>query len=165
MPDYWLDADSFITPSRGPYRFSVLPPFWDYLEQKAQEQIIGSPEIVLTLELIGSDPKKADELEIWAKQQQGILFIPPNKSVQTVYSEVVESVTHNSRYVIYEVQLFLSGADPWVIAYAKALGGKVVTFETTKPLQKKPKIPDVAATFGVRCISLWDMLTELGASF
>ena len=165
MPDYWFDADSFVTPSRGPYRFSVLPQFWDYLEQKAHEQIIGSPEIILTQELMGSDPKKADELEIWAKRQQGTLFIPPDKSVQVVYSEVVESVTQNSQYAIYEVQKFLSGADPWVIAYAKALGGKVVTFETPQPLARKPKIPDVAVAFGVRCISLWDVLTELGASF
>ena len=53
-------------------------------------------------------------------------------------------------------------ADPWVIAYAKAYGGKVVTFESSKPLQKKPKIPDVAELFDVKCIDIWDVLDELG---
>ena len=38
MPDLWLDTDSLVTPSRGPYRFGTLPKFWDYLEQKAEEQ-------------------------------------------------------------------------------------------------------------------------------
>ncbi|MFQ5827189.1 MAG: DUF4411 family protein, partial [Dehalococcoidia bacterium] len=60
---------------------------------------------------------------------------------------------------------FLSGADPWVIAHAKALGGRVVTFEKPEPISTKPKLPDVAGEFGVKCISLWDMLTELNASF
>ncbi|HJX12868.1 MAG TPA: DUF4411 family protein, partial [Dehalococcoidales bacterium] len=101
MPEYWFDSDSFITPSRGPYRFSRGTQFWDYLEQKAYEKVIGSPEIILTQELTGSDPKKADELETWAKKLRGILFIPPDKSVQEFYSQIVESVNLNKRFKIY----------------------------------------------------------------
>lgn len=161
MVDYWFDTDSFITPSRGPYRFSRGTQLWDFLEKKAHEKVIGSPEIVLTMELTGSDPKKADDLEKWAKQLKGTLFLPPDKYVQDYYSQIVETVNLNEQYKIYEIQSFLKGADPWVIAYAMTYGGKIVTFENSKPLSKKPKIPDVAALFGLSCINLWDALDEL----
>ncbi|HJX13119.1 MAG TPA: DUF4411 family protein, partial [Dehalococcoidales bacterium] len=60
---------------------------------------------------------------------------------------------------------FLKGADPWVIAYAKAHGGIVVTFETPAPFAQKPKIPDIADLFGVKHKNLWDVLDELKATF
>ena len=47
MPDFWFDTDSFVTPSRGPYRFATLPKFWEFLEQKAEEHVIASSEFVL----------------------------------------------------------------------------------------------------------------------
>ena len=65
----WLDSDSLITPSRGPYRFATIPAFWEYIEQKANEQVLASSVFVLG-ELAGS----GDELEAWAKRHQGILF-------------------------------------------------------------------------------------------
>ena len=74
MPLFWLDTDSLVTPSRGPYRFGTVPKFWEFLEQKAGEEIIASSEFVLQ-ELIGGK----DQLEIWAKQQQGTLFLMPDQ--------------------------------------------------------------------------------------
>ena len=160
MPDFWVDTDSLVTPSRGPYRFATLPKFWEFLEQKASEEVIASSELVLK-ELIGN----GDQLEEWAKRQQGTFFLPPDQAVQEALSQIAESVTHNKRYADHHVAYFLKGADPWIIAHAKALGGKVVTFEKPEPTSTKPKIPDVAGEFNVKCISLWDMLTELHASF
>lgn len=162
MPTYWFDSDSLITPSRGPFRFSRGTKLWDFLEQKAIEHLIGSPSVVLNLELTHPDPKKADALEQWAKKLDGILFLPPDYSVQQYYAQIVQDVTANPQYKIFAVQPFLQKADPWVIAYAKAYGGRVVTFESSKPLQKKPKIPDVADKFGVKCLNIWDALDELG---
>lgn len=124
MPDLWLDTDSLVTPSRGPYRFGTLPKFWDYLEQKAEEQVIASSEFVLK-ELIGSD--EPDELETWAKRLGGKLFLSPDQAVQQMFSQIAESVKNNSRYDDHQVAKFLNGADPWLIAHAKALGGRVVT--------------------------------------
>jgi hypothetical protein len=161
-PSYWFDSDSFITPSRTSHKFSRGTRLWDFLEQKAQNHVIGSPSVVLNLELTHSDPKKADALEKWAKKLDGVLFLQPDKSVQTFYAQVVSAVNVNPQYKAFENQAFLAKADPWVIAYAKAYGGKVVTFECSKPLQKKPKIPDVAEQFGVKCITIWDALDELG---
>ena len=165
MPDFWFDTDSFVTPSRGPYRFKTVPKFWEFLEQKANEHIIASPEFVLEQELTSSKPEHADDLEKWAKKQQGTLFISPNEAVQNAYSLVAESVRTDPRYASQHVTKFLDGADSWVIAYAKALGGRIVTFEKSESRSSKPKIPDVAGKFGIKCINLWDVLTELKASF
>lgn len=161
-PSYWFDSDSFITPSRTSHKFSRGTRLWDFLAQQAKNQVIGSPSIVLSLELTHTESKKADDLEKWAKKLDGVLFLPPDNSIQLCYTQIVQAVNDNSQYKVYETQLFLAKADPWVIAYAKACGGKVVSFECSKPLQKKPKIPDVAASFDVKCVNLWDILDELG---
>lgn len=161
MFDFWLDTDSFVRPYREAYRFATVPKFWEFLEQKSKEQVVVSSELVLQ-ELDDNDP---DELGVWAKQQKGMLFLAPTEAVQQVLGQIAESVKNNKQYADYWVHKFLGGADPWIIAHAKAIGGRVVTFEKPEPYSKKPKIPDVAAPFGVKCISLWDMLTELKASF
>lgn len=156
MPDFWLDADSLINPSRGPFRFSTSPRFWEFLEQKAREGIIASPEMVFQ-ELAGN----GDPLEEWAKMQRGHFFKTPDENVQEVLSRVANYVGANSRYEPQHIARFLAGADPWVIAHPLALGGRIVTFERPEPTSKRPKIPDVAAHFGLQCIELWDLLSEL----
>ena len=161
MRDFWMDADSFITPHRGPYRFEAVPQYWDFLRQKAEEGVIGSPELVLDLELTSSDPAKADRLEKWARSLKGILFLPADAAVQAKYSEVAQYVRTNPRFHKHWVAPFLGKADPWVVAYAAALGGRIVGFEKPEPLAKKPKVPDIAAYFGVTCINVYDMLAEL----
>ena len=161
MPDFWMDSDSLIIPHRGPYRFGSIPQFWDFLEEKAREGVIASPELVLVKELSAGPGDEQDVLEQWAKELKGIMFLEAGESVQSSYNEVVDYVQNNSRFKDYWIAKFLDGADPWVIAYAKAIGGRIVTFETPQPEAKKPKIPDVAGHFGIRCINLYDMLTEL----
>ena len=158
MPDFWMDANSFITPHRTAYRFDMVPQFWDFLKQKAEEGVIASPDFVLG-ELCGSDPKKEDALEKWAKPLKGIMFLDADEFVQASYKQIADYV--NGNYKPQWIAKFLDGADPWVIAYAKAHGGKIVTFETPASLSQKPKIPDVAGHFNVKCITIWDMLSEL----
>jgi hypothetical protein len=165
MPDYWLDTNSFITPSRGPFRFPRAIKFWDYMEEKDKEHVIGSPVLVLTKELYPDGIKKPDGLATWAKQQKDTLFIDPNEKVQNIFSQIAERVKLEPRYHAEHVVKFLDGADIWVIAYAKVFGGKVVTFEKSEPLSSNPKIPDVACSFGVLCINIWDMLDDLKAPF
>lgn len=161
MPEFWLDSDSLITPHRGPYRFEAVPQYWDFLKEKAQQGVIGSPELVLDKELTSSNPAQADALERWAKPLRGILFLPPDSATQLRYNDVAQYVQTNARFKQHWIAPFLDGADSWLVAYALALGGRIVTFEKPEPLAKKPKVPDIAQHFGVVCVSLWDMLTEL----
>lgn len=162
MPEYWLDANCLITAHRTAYRFSFDSPFWDFLETKAHEGVLGIPQIVFDQELdSGKKIAEKDELELWARELRGILFLPPNDSVQTEYGKVATYVQNNGRFVQHHIAGFLAKADAWVIAYPMALGGRIVTFEASAPKSTKPKIPDVAGEFGIKCLHLWDMLDEL----
>lgn len=166
MFDFWLDADSLIKPYREAYSFDRVPKFWKFLEEKAKEQVIVSSDLVLReLEEGCSDKKHPDELLVWARIQRGVFFLPPTESIQQMVGQIGTYVESNAQYAPWHIQDFLGGADPWVIAHAKILGGRVVTFEKSAPNSKKVKIPDVAARFSVNCISLWGMLDEFKAQF
>lgn len=162
MPDFWFDTDSFVTPSRGAYRFGILPQFWDFLEQKAKEQVFASSKYVYG-ELTGSE--HPDDLEIWVRKVETVFFLEPDESVQQAYRHIAEIVVNEPRWRAHHVTKFLNDADPWIIAYAKALGGRVVTFEKSQPQSSKPFIPDVAQRVDVVCICLWDVLSELKVKF
>jgi len=166
MPDYWLDANSLILPYREMYTFTRVPKFWTFLEQEASKEVIVSSYLVLKEIEDGCSGKEPDELLIWARTQRDILFLPPNDDIQKIVKEINTYVESNKKYAPWHVQRFLSKADPWLIAHAKVLGGRVVTFEKTPAANStKVKIPDVANKFGVDCLSLWNMLDELKPQF
>jgi hypothetical protein len=162
MVAFWFDSDSLVTPNRGAYRFSILPQFWDFLEQKAQEHLFASSKYVYD-ELVGNE--HPDDLEKWAKKVNTSFFLDPDESVQKAYAQIAELVVHEPRWKAHHVSKFLEDADPWIIAHAKALGGRVVTFEKSSPQSAKPFIPDVAVKIDVKCICLWDVLSELKVTF
>ena len=160
MPD-WLDSDSLITASRGPYRFSLLPAFWSYIEELGELQILLSSTFVLNELMDGGD-----ELRDWARRQSSTTFFrTPSQAVQEANRLIVDRVNNDSRYAPHHIRRFLAKADSWLIAHATVEGGRIITFEKPEPNSKKPKIPDVGRQFGVSCINLWDFLSELGAGF
>ena len=157
MPNYWLDADSMIRTKNGPYGFDIAPSFWKFIEQKMNEGIVSSSSMVFG-ELENGDE---DDLLIWARQQKGNgHFVEPDTVVQTIFRQIATYV--NDNYPQFQASEFLDGADPWIIAHAKAYGGRVVTFEVPAPNSNKPKIPDVAAQFEIRTLNIYQMVRELG---
>lgn len=158
MLDFWLDTDSFIQPKDGPYGFDIAPGFWDFLKKKAREGIIASSS-----EVYKELKQGEDDLLHWARQQQDEIgfFTEPDPIVQTIYREIAAYV--NKKYPQHQSEAFLTGADAWIIAHAKAYGGRVVTFEkAAAPNSRKAKIPDVAANFGVNCLNVYEMVRDLG---
>ena len=124
MAEYWLDTNTFIHAKNGPYSFDIAPGFWSLLEQKASEGVIASTTLVYD-ELVNNFQ---DELSDWAKAQRASgLFVEPNELVQVTFQQIADYVTQS--YEVNQAAEFLSGADPWVIAHAKAHGGRVVTQE------------------------------------
>jgi hypothetical protein len=156
LPD-WVDSDSLIVASRGPYRFNVIPAFWNFIQEKATQQILASSERVLNELLDGED-----QLRDWAIQQQDTFFRIPTEPVQESYRQIVHHVSNDGRFARQHVTRFLAKADPWLLAHAKVEGGRIVTFEKSEPYSRRPKIPDVGNTFGIRCVNLWDLIDELG---
>jgi len=127
-------------------------------QAQARAGKIGSPEIVYDKEL----DSKGDALAQWAKPLKGTLFLPPEAEDQIKLAEIADYVQGNPRFKPQWVAPFLAGAVPWLIAYARARGGRIVTFEKPEPLSTKPKIPDIADRYDVKCLNVWDMLSELG---
>ena len=159
VPDYWLDSDALMTPKDAPYRFEMIPQFWEFIERKADEGIIASSVLVYKeiCEAYDDDP-----LRTWAEARPGPpLFLEPDEAVQRCMNEVANYV--NANYEAPWAGKFLSGADPWLIAHAKAKGGRVVGFEREHGLGgKEPKIPNVCLALGLpNRINTYAMLAEL----
>jgi hypothetical protein len=61
---------------------------------------------------------------------------------------------------------FASGADGWLVAYAKVKGRIVVTHELpNNDARRKVPIPNVCVAFGVNYRDTFAMLRELGVRF
>lgn len=161
-PPYWLDANVFIASANGPYSFSLAPGFWRFLDQHLLQGTMKSSETVCK-EVVPC----GDDLSRWvkARKQKG-LCCPLTAEVQSRLTQVADHISFCGRYSDANINDFLRGADPWMIAHVLVSGGTLVTNETAlRPDARKIRIPDVCQSFQVRCITCYDMLSELGANF
>lgn len=158
--DFWLDTDIFIAAKNGPYGFDIAPGFWTLIDQKAHEGVISSSMLVYHELVDESD----DDLAKWAKQRSDTgLFVDPDQAVQDSFRAIADYVKRT--YIPSQAAGFLRGADPWIIAQARALGGKVVTLEVRTPSSsKRVKIPNVCDYFNIECTDTYKMLRSLGAA-
>lgn len=160
MPRYCLDADTFIESNKGPYSLDVHKTFWKWLDQQNQTGVIFSSSMVYD-ELIAGN----DSLAEWAKARKDSgLFLHPTQEVQATLTQIADHVI--ATYDEPEARHFLDGADPWVIAQAKAEGAMVVTYEKKVPINStKVKIPNVCIQFDVEWRNIFQMTKELKAEF
>jgi len=113
----------------------------------------------LTSSAMNSLSKREDEVHQWAKGQSG-LFVPLATDVQAAAREILSG---HPRLV--GIGNGRSGADPFVIALARARSGIVVSEETLSGNLTKPRIPDVCNTMGVPCLSLIGFVQQQGWKF
>ena len=156
MKPFWLDADVLIQAKNSYYAFDIAPGFWGVLEESATEGVIKSPMMVYYEIVYGGD-----ELTRWAKDRRDELFEEADETVQGLFGEIANYVEAN--YDAPNSQLFLEGADGWVIAAALASEGTVVTHEAMGGYGcKRVKIPNVCKHLGVRYTTCYEMLRVLG---
>jgi predicted nucleic acid-binding protein len=165
--DYCLDTSVYTQAYRSYYAFDIAPPFWRALITLAENEITTSPIAVYDELMIG---KEKDELKYWAKDHRKILFVEPDSKVNEAYRQVVEFA--NNRYRDqHQIREFLKGADPWVVAHAKAHSLIVVTMEGFKQAENvdkvtgrfigKIKIPNMCDHFGIKSIPTYELLRTL----
>jgi hypothetical protein len=163
--EYCLDTSVYTQAHRLYYAFDLAPGFWKSLKEHAQNEVLTSPSAVFT-ELA----KGNDELAEWAKENKDSLFSEPDEKVIEAFRQIADF--SNLRYQDeHWIRHFLDGADPWVIAHAKAHDLIVVTMEGNKgseeidPKSKrfigKIKIPNMCRHFGVKCISTFELIRAL----
>jgi len=160
MSQYCLDSNVFIQAEMGPYGMDIVPAFWDFLDKKTDEGIIYSSIMVYNELKIGTS-----ELSKWVKNRKDNgLFVNPSESVQNKYTEIANYTYTNYRQE--QAEIFLEGADPWIIAHSKSNNSTVVTHESlVGPESKKVKIPNICNQFDVKYINSYDMLRTLNARF
>lgn len=158
---YLLDSNAFIQAKDKFYRFSFCPGFWDWLSDGYHRSLLSSIQMV-EVEL----KTRQDELTDWVASTapQGF-FVAPSPEVVTTQSVVTRWVHAQATYTPTEKARFLSKADSWLIAEAIENQREIITFEEMVPANStKVKIPNVAANFGVKCASLFDVLEASGVT-
>ena len=156
-----LDANCFMESKDRFYRFAVCPGYWDWLVRANQVGKVYSV-VQLQQELVSG----GGELSTRATGQLASLFLPPNQAVVTEYAAIVAWIQTHAQYRQSAKDRFLAGADPWLIACAKANRMTVVTLEVPAPASLNDiKIPDVCNAFGVVVKNPFQMLEDEGAVF
>lgn len=162
---FLLDANTFITPFKNYYPFDLTPGFWT---QFSSEMSLDSVYIldVVQREILRGD----DELAKWFESIPNVNVVDRrNEAVIAKYREVLTFLQNSPLYSDKALRNWanVNVADPWLIAVAGALEYTLVTFETsagaisvTSP-SGKPKIPDVAKKFDVRCVDLFYFMRKM----
>jgi hypothetical protein len=154
-----LDANVFIEAARRYYAFDLVPRFWTGLEQLAREGRLGS------VDRVGRELAKGhDRLADWASSDFGDAFASTDgPEVLAEFRNIMIWVTAQTQFTDAAKEQFATGADGWLVAYAKAMGYVVVTQEQmSADVRRRVPIPNVCGAFGVRYVDTFGMLRELG---
>ena len=156
---YLLDTDVFVTGKRDHYGFDFCSGFWKALVKGHALNRIYSIEPVKKELLVGKD-----DLTAWVKESPPSSFFKKTDDVAvlTVFADVSTWVSENAQFTEAAKAKFLSGADPWLVAYANANEFVIVSYEVSSAESKASiKLPDVATQFGVDCVLPSEMMREL----
>lgn len=157
---FLLDSDTLIQAKNEYYGFDLCPGFWDWLDRKSSEGVVASVQPVLKELSEGND-----QLKSWAEAKGDAFFKVMDQPAVDKAQEIVSWVMAQN-FRPDAKQRFLLGADPLLVAYAKAHGNTVATHEVHKEGERRNvKIPAVCAAFDVPCVRLVHLLRQHGARF
>lgn len=158
-PMYCLDANVFIQAYQKYYSFDLCPNYWDLLNDMGT---LG--EIMIPREIADEMTAKDDQLTKWIAGCR-IEVRETNAAVIQCWKDMIAA--HPMHKFLADNKKDRSLGDPWLIAHAMACGGVVVSKEqrTSRPLVKSIRIPDVCDNMGIRCISDFEFLQEIGVRF
>jgi hypothetical protein len=139
------------------YPPAVFPTLWERMDE-----LVTGGALRMSEEAYRETQRKHDDLSAWVKQRKRQIVIPTCEQVQYWVGKIMAD-PYCSQLV--DINRDRSGADPFVIAAAKAHGLFVVTGEVFDPLRKKPKIPNVCARFQVPVCSFLEMLRRESLKF
>ena len=139
-PVFVLDANVFIEAARRYYAFDLAPAFWEKLVHYATNGRIESIDRV-KLEL----DRGKDELAKWAGGPFAHAFAcTGDQDIIDAYRDVIKWVNGQSQFLSVAKAEFASGADGWLVAYAKVKSRLVVTHEVVAAdARRRVPIPNV----------------------
>jgi len=142
---------------------NFCPAYWEWMDLKYTEGYIGSISSVYE-ELYQSH--NGDELSDWVRDRKEQFIHIDDNATQEKYIEIVQYTYELQNKNPDKIDLFLSKADPWLIAKACVTGAKIVTHEKIVPENStNVKIPNICKKFDVICLTTFELLQELNAQF
>lgn len=149
---YSFDTSAIINGRRDIFILPTFQAVWDGIANMvAFGQVRAVDEVKHEL------TKKSDDAVKWAQGCKG-LFVSLSADIQRATTEVLRE---HPRLVGIGGSTPRNGADPFVIALAKARRGIVVTQEEPRNL-KKPRIPDVCDALDVPWMTLPQFVNKQG---
>lgn len=162
---FLVDSDVFITAKNLYYPFDICPGFWKSLLHHHGAGRVYSVDRVRGELLVGRD---TEDLVQWVKGEVPKSFFLPvdTGEVADAYTSIMMWVHGQERFFDHAKAKFATGADGWLVAYARVHGAVVVTNEQSAPESRKDvKLPDLCAQFGVRRENTFAMLRALNVQF
>lgn len=162
---YVIDANIFMQAARDYYSFELAPSFWNALLEWADGGIVISVDKVFQEIKQG---RENDPLLEWSIKEFARFFETTQTSaVLQCFADLSQWTEAHDTYNRAAKDQFMSdnNADIWIVAFAKAHNGVVVTFEIEGNGIHRVKIPEVCEAFDIECINTFQMLKELKFQF
>lgn len=159
MTVYLLDSNVFIEAARRYYAFDLAPKFWEALVRHAEAGEIES------IDRIRQELERGkDELATWAGETFAAAFASTDDTdVIQSFAEIMTWVQAQGQFSDAAKSDFASGADGWLVAYARVKDCVVVTHEVPAPdARRRVPIPNVCEAFDVPFADTFEMLRALG---
>lgn len=153
---YSFDTSAFLNSWNRYYPPDLFPSLWERFDD-----LIKSGNIIATEEVLIELERKDDDIYRWALDRRQ-MFVPMYGDIQQAAISILAQYPR-----LIDNRRNRSGADPFVIALAQIQmeDCAVVTYETHSDSQNRPRIPDVCAALGIRCINVRQLIQEQGWRF
>lgn len=148
-PLFIIDANVWISAHSETYAQDVFPGVWERLSKAASDGVVASPQEVID-EVAGKD----DAANAWVTRHKGKLLSPLAESGK---AEEVDEVIVPKLQQDHGRLPTRTGADYYVVGWAKALECPVVTMEK----QRGNRIPVVCGEENIKCMSLLQCMRML----
>lgn len=166
---FLIDANSFVTPYQNFYPFDITPGFWAQLKPALLNDAVSVLDVVKD-EILKGD----DELTAWVSEMSELKIMDRrDQSIMAKYGAVLSYLQNSPLYNDKALRAWsdVNVADPWLIATAAAKGYTIITFEQSagkiseKNPSGKPKIPDIAKAFDVKCEDLYYFMRKMNINW
>jgi hypothetical protein len=153
-PIYCIDTSSILTWFVETYPPTIFPGLLTRIEDLITTARLRAPKAVL------DEIRPGDDCHAWCKAQTD-LFIEESAPVQRIVRQLMAAHQNPDK-----PQKGINGADPFVIAMAKAEGPHCLVVSDEHPgSQENRKIPFVCSVEGVSCITFQQLMLAEGWQF
>lgn len=158
-PIFVLDTNVLIEAHQRYYSLDLCPGFWECLVHFCSESRVRS------IDKVRDEIREGDDLAAWVKKApSGFFASTADQSVIRCFQEIMDWVQNSREFNDEATSSFANIADGWVIAYAKAYGGIVVSHEGRKYKGRVP-MPIICDHFSVPYKDTFAMLRDLKVRF